>query len=171
MVGSNFSGVEVDPKTFWSVLGERAIGITIVTTQAADGPRGFLGLSATHVSAQPPTMLVSIDRQTSALNDILATGSFAINFLPASAAHIAGAFSARSGLAGSARFVADEWAPLVTGAPVLKSALGAFDCSVEQIIEHGSTSIILGKVMGARASGAEDPLIYFRGKVRSGIGM
>ena len=57
----------IDAKTFWRTLGERAIGATIVTAQGADGPAGFLGLSATHVCADPPSMLVSIDRKTSAL--------------------------------------------------------------------------------------------------------
>src|SRR5262245_56221659 len=50
----------IDAKTFWRTLGERAIGATIVTAQGADGPAGFLGLSATHVCADPPSMLVSI---------------------------------------------------------------------------------------------------------------
>jgi hypothetical protein len=36
----------IDAKTFWRTLGERAIGATIVTAQGADGPAGFLGLSA-----------------------------------------------------------------------------------------------------------------------------
>jgi len=61
----------IDAKTFWRTLGERAIGATIVTAQGADGPAGFLGLSATHVCADLPSMLVSIDRKTSALAAVL----------------------------------------------------------------------------------------------------
>jgi flavin reductase (DIM6/NTAB) family NADH-FMN oxidoreductase RutF len=61
----------IDAKTFWRTLGERAIGATIVTAHGADGPAGFLGLSATHVCADPPSMLVSIDRKTSALAAVL----------------------------------------------------------------------------------------------------
>src|SRR5260370_1654111 len=61
----------IDAKTFWRTLGERAIGATIVTAQGADGPAGLLGLSATHVCADPPSMLVSIDRKTSALAAVL----------------------------------------------------------------------------------------------------
>ncbi len=45
----------------------------------------FLGLSAAHVCADPPTMLVSIDDNTSALTAVLESRAFAINFLPAGA--------------------------------------------------------------------------------------
>ena len=46
------SSKTIDAKTFWRTLGERAIGATIVAAQGADGPAGFLGLSATHVLKQ-----------------------------------------------------------------------------------------------------------------------
>ena len=51
---------QIDTKLFWRTLGQRAIGSTIVTARSNEGPAGFLGLSATHVCAQPPLMLVSI---------------------------------------------------------------------------------------------------------------
>ena len=77
----------IDARTFWRTLGERAIGATIVTAQGADGPAGFLGLSATHVCADPPSMLVSIDRKTSALAAVLHGHHFAINYLGRDARH------------------------------------------------------------------------------------
>lgn len=45
---------EIDAKTFWKAIGCRAIGVAIVTAKGADGPAGFLALSATHLSASPP---------------------------------------------------------------------------------------------------------------------
>ena len=58
---------EIDAKTFWKAIGCRAIGVAIVTAKGADGPAGFLALSATHLSASPPMMMVSIGLTTSAL--------------------------------------------------------------------------------------------------------
>src|SRR6188508_3256125 len=71
----------IDAKMFWRALGERAVGATIVTAQGADGPAGFLGLSATHICADPPSMLVSIDNKTAALGAVLHARHFAINYL------------------------------------------------------------------------------------------
>ncbi|WP_246519968.1 flavin reductase family protein [Ancylobacter lacus] len=159
----------IDTKTFWRTLGERATGMTIVTAQGEEGPAGFLGLSATHVTADPPTLLVSIDAKTSALGPVLAKKHFAVNFLPAEAGHVADAFSGKAGLSGADRFLAGEWEPLATGAPTFKAALGVFDCVVDQVVERGSISIVIGTVVGARSAGAGEPLLFFRGKTLAGF--
>jgi flavin reductase (DIM6/NTAB) family NADH-FMN oxidoreductase RutF len=70
------AGPTIDQRTFWRAIGNRASGSTVVTAQSDDGPAGFLGLSAAHVSADPPLMLVSIDQRTSALQTILAARHF-----------------------------------------------------------------------------------------------
>ena len=150
-------------------LGQRPIGMTVVTADSDDGPTGFLGLSAAHVTASPPTMLVSVDHKTSALAGILSRRHFAVNFLPASATKVADAFGGKAGLAGPARFADGEWCKLTTGAPVFRAALGVFDCVVDDVLQRGDVSIIIGKVV-AVASGADaDPLIFFRGKSYSGM--
>ncbi len=160
----------IDPKTFWRTLGERATGMTIVTTDSDNGPAGFLGLSAAHVTADPPTMLVSVDQKTSALSGILSRRHFAVNFLPDHAENVADAFTGKSGLSGAARFTEGEWGTLTTGAPVYLKALGVFDCAVEDVVQRGSISIVIGKVVDAVASSSGDPLIFFRGKTRNGFG-
>ncbi|MCX5496494.1 flavin reductase family protein [Kaistia dalseonensis] len=160
----------VDGKTFWRTLGQRATGMTIVTADSDEGPTGFLGLSAAHVTADPATMLVSIDRKTSALAGVLSRRHFAINYLPAGAESIADAFSGKAGISGAERFAAGEWTTLASGAPVLKSALGVFDCAVEDIIERGNISIVIGRVLAAQASAEGEPLIFFRGKMWRGVG-
>ena len=71
---------EIDAKTFWKAIGCRAIGVAIVTAKGADGPAGFLALSATHLSASPPMMMVSIGLITSALGAVRQSNHFAINY-------------------------------------------------------------------------------------------
>lgn len=160
----------IDMKTFWSTLGQRATGMTIVTADSDEGPTGFLGLSASHVTADPATMLVSVDRKTSALAGIVSRRHFAINFLPADAGKVADAFGGKAGLSGAARFADGEWTTLATGAPVYKQALGVFDCAVSDIIERGSILIIIGTVAGATSRPDGEPLVYFRGKTYTGLG-
>jgi len=159
----------IDPKMFWRTLGERATGMTIVTADSNCGPAGFLGLSAAHVTADPPTILVSVDHKTSALAAILSRRHFAVNFMPAHAEKITAAFSGKSGLSGAERFAPGEWGTLTAGAPVYLQALGVFDCSVEEVIQRGSVSIVIGRGVDAAASSFGDLLIFFRGKTRSGF--
>ena len=164
------SGDEIDAKAFWTALGQRATGMTVVTADSDDGPTGFLGLSAAHVTANPPTMLVSVDRKTGALAGIMSRRHFAVNFLPANAAKVADAFGGKAGISGAARFAAGEWRVLSTGAPVFCDAFGVFDCTVDEILDRGDVSIIIGKVVAVAARADGDPLIFFRGKSHAGSG-
>jgi flavin reductase (DIM6/NTAB) family NADH-FMN oxidoreductase RutF len=158
------SGRELDAKAFWTTLGQRPVGMTVVTADSDDGPTGFIGLSAAHVTASPPTMLVSVDHRTSALNGVLSRRHFAINFLPAEANEVADAFGGKAGLSGAARFSPGQWRILSTGAPIYIDALGVFDCTVEEIVQRSSVSIIIGKVAALAWRDDGDPLTFFRGK-------
>jgi flavin reductase (DIM6/NTAB) family NADH-FMN oxidoreductase RutF len=153
----------IDAKLFWRALGQRAIGSTIVTARSADGPAGFLGLSASHVSADPPLMLVSIDKRTSALTTVLAAGHFAVNFLPRDADATADLFGGKGALKGAARFETGAWTALTTGAPVLKNAVGAMDCTLEETIERHGICIVIGRVVDVLIGNGGSPLIHFRG--------
>jgi flavin reductase (DIM6/NTAB) family NADH-FMN oxidoreductase RutF len=153
----------IDPKTFWRTLGQRAIGSTIVTARSSEGPAGFLGLSATHITADPPLMLVSIDKRTAALAAVLASRHFAVNFLPHDARVLAESFGGKGELKGAARFAAGAWTELTTGAPVLKNALGAMDCTLEETIERHGICIAMGRVVDVMIAEGGGPLVHFRG--------
>lgn len=154
----------VDAKRFWGTLSERAIGVTIVTASSEDGPAGFLALSAAHVSADPPIMLVSIDRRTSALAAVLENRHFAVNILGAEHKTLSDSFGGKSAEKHAARFASDEWTTLRTGAPVLRTGLGAFDCELEQIVERPGVVVAFGRVVDCFATGEKSPLVFFRGK-------
>jgi flavin reductase (DIM6/NTAB) family NADH-FMN oxidoreductase RutF len=64
---------------------------------------------------------------------------------------------------GEERFGFGIWAPLVTGAPVLKSALAGLDCRVTEIIQMATHSVLFGAVVGVSSRAAAAPLIYAHG--------
>jgi flavin reductase (DIM6/NTAB) family NADH-FMN oxidoreductase RutF len=153
----------MDAKQFWQAISQRAIGSTVVTAHGSGGPAGLLGLSATHVCADPPTMLVSVDKRTSALNTILEARHFAINYLPDDAAALSEAFAGKTSAKGPDRFGSRRWNKLVTGAPILQGAVGAIDCELLETIERYGVVIILGRVVAACNMIEAVPLIHFRG--------
>lgn len=157
------TGKTIDAKTFWRAIGQRPIGSTVVTATGREGPAGFLGLSATHVSADPPLVLVSVDQRTSALAAIIASRHFAINYLPKDASPIADMFGGKSERKGADRFEPGRWGKLTTGAPILNDAIGAIDCTLEDTIERGGTTIVIGRVVDVMEGGGKEPLIHFRG--------
>ena len=153
----------IDPRAFWSAIGNRATGSTVVTARSDEGPAGFLGLSATHVCADPPLMLVSIDKRTSALRTILAARHFALNFLPREAAEIADMFGGKGPQKGIERFATGRWGTLRTGAPILLDAVGAIDCGLVETIERHGVVMAIGQVVAFNDGAGAAPLIHFRG--------
>ena len=153
---------EIDAKTFWKAQGCRAIGVAIVTAKGADGPAGFLALSATHLSASPPMMMVSIGLTTSALAAVRHGNHFAINYVPKGAEAMVKEFGGGGALNGADRFLPGAWTELKSGAPTLVDSVGVIDCRLDELIERHGTVIALGRVVAYSAS-AREPLISFRG--------
>jgi len=153
----------IDVRTFWQAVGLRAVGTAIVTAEAGEGPRGFLALSATHLCADPPLMMVSVDKKTSAFQTMLDAGHFAINYLAAGQADLAGPFGGKGDLKGADRFTLGSWTRLATGAPVLEGAAGVIDCRIEEAIERFGTAIVIGRVVDFTGAPDAVPLVSHKG--------
>jgi len=154
----------IDIRTFWQAVGLRAVGTAIVTAEGRDGPRGFLALSATHLCADPPIMMISVDKNTSAVSAILEGKHFAINYLATDQLDLAGPFGGKGDLKGADRFTLGSWTTLATGAPTLDGASGVIDCEVEEIIERHGTLIVLGRVKNFAATDGKVPMVSYQGK-------
>ncbi len=153
---------EIDAKTFWKAIGCRAIGVAIVTAQGTEGPAGFLALSATHLSASPPMMMVSIGLTTSALGAVKQGNHFAINYVPKGSDSLVKEFGGGGTLKGADRFLPGAWTTLKSGAPALVDSVGVIDCELDELIERHGAVIALGKVVAYTAS-TREPMISFRG--------
>lgn len=153
----------IDAKAFWTTLAERAIGVSIVTAYGPVGPAGFLALSAAHITGDPPSMLVSIDDRTSALEAILHGRHFAVNYLESEQEFLVAIFAGQTDLKGADRFDSVDWDTLATGAPTLRKAIAVLDCNLRQNWRYESTTVALGRVMDLRR-GTGRALVSFRGK-------
>lgn len=154
----------LDPKLFWRALGVRAIGAAVVTAEGSQGPAGFLALSATHLTQDPPSLMVSVGKSTSALAAILEARHFAVNYLGEQQAALAEIFGGKSELKGAARFQDGLWTRLASGAPVLKDAVGTLDCVLTDSLERHETLIVIGHILATSANAGVAPLVYFQGK-------
>lgn len=154
----------IDPKTFWRALGVRAVGGAVVAASGARGPAGFLALSVTHLAQNPPTLLVTIGKSTSALATVLEAKHFAVNYLAAVQADVADIFGGKTGLKGADRFQPGRWTSGRTGAPLLANGVGWLDCRLVDTLERFDTVIAIGLIVASLANPGVDPLVYFQGK-------
>ncbi|MFT3688351.1 flavin reductase family protein [Paenirhodobacter sp.] len=151
---------------FWTALGARAISATIVTTSGEGGPQGFVALSATHFSATPPLVTVSVSATTSALAGIRASGVFAVNFLSREGRAVYDRFAAKDAPKGAARFEGLDYGALATGAPVFAATTGALDCRFEEAIERDGATLIFGRIVDFIRHEQAEPLIHFAGRLQ-----
>ncbi|MFB9949216.1 flavin reductase family protein [Rhizobium puerariae] len=157
------AGREIGPGDFWKAIGVRAVGASVVTARDAEGPAGFLGLSATHLSASPPMLMVSIGNTTSALGAIRNAGHFALNYLARADRDLIDLFGGKTDRKGADRFDAGRWSTLASGAPVLKTALGVLDCRLEELIERHGSVIAIGRLIDFKAPAEGLPAVIYKG--------
>ena len=142
-----------------------ATGVNIVTT---DGPAGRFGLTVSafsSVSAEPPMVLVCINRRSPACTAIGANRKFSINVLSEAQRPMADRFAGRPTVGKAYEFHKSFWRSSPTGSPILNESVASFDCSLETAVDAGTHAIFIGTVQSVESTG-KSPLIYSNGAYR-----
>ena len=150
--------------TLRSVMARFPTGVTVVTTRDAQGaPLGLTVNSFTSVSLEPPLVLVCIGRSTGSHDRLIASGGFAVSVLSEAQADIARRFARQPS---DGRFDGVAWWQAPSGNPVIEGATAWLDCAIEQVMEAGDHTIVLGR---AQSCGSSDTpaLLVHRGALKS----
>lgn len=139
-------------------------GVSIITAGRGRDITGMTVTSVTSLSIEPPTLLVSINRDASSFPLIKRHGAFGVNILNADQLEIAERFAGKGGLKGADRFAGGQWVTAVSGVPLLVGALSVFDCEVEEVLERHSHGIVIGRVRDVRNSTRNAALAYWHGQ-------
>jgi flavin reductase (DIM6/NTAB) family NADH-FMN oxidoreductase RutF len=151
----------MDRRTFFDIMGTAPATVTVVTTLGSEGePRGLTVGAVTSVSAEPPSLLISLDHRSRSLADLLRCGGFAVNYLRGDRADVSRRFSSPV----TDRFADVEWRPGSTGMPILHvDSLSWLECRIEQVVESGDHVVLIAAVEdGAIPPPQSRPLMYFR---------
>jgi flavin reductase (DIM6/NTAB) family NADH-FMN oxidoreductase RutF len=144
---------------FKRVMRRHPSGITVVTTVRAGEPRGITLSAFTSVSAEPPTVLICVNRDARSYLYISDSKIFCVNLLSSEQRDLAQRFA--SGIKDQ-QFEGILSHGDVTGAPVIDGSIGHFDCQVTEEHHAGSHSVFLGRVVSCEAR-AGNPLAYYDG--------
>jgi len=139
-----------------------ASGVAIITAKASDGPIGMAATSITSLSMDPPSLLICVNQRAS-LHACLSVGvRFGITLLSAGQQEIAAAFG--SSAARAVRFTSGGWSVDADGVGSLAGSQANLACAVEQLIQYGTHTVVIGRVDGVTAAGEGAPLIYCDGR-------
>lgn len=180
-----FSRAENRSELFTNALRRVPTPVTIVTTYIDLRPWGQTVSAFASVSAEPPTVLVCVNRRTATCASLESSGTFGVSFLADTQRHVAEAGAApgtpkfleqftpeeRSGYSpeyglsvgsiesGPARQYYDSRAPATS--PVVHGSYCHLDCSIVRIVDVGTHAVVIGAVDEIIEGNAEQlPLLY-----------
>ena len=147
------------PAEFKRAMRHVPTGVTVVTSFKDGEPRGITVSAFASVSADPPIVLICINRAARSYLFISASGAFCVNVLAGNQRELAERFA---GKIRDRQFDEMHYRVGETGAPVLEGTIAHFECTVTEEHHAGSHSIFLGRVV-ACAGRPGTPLGYFNG--------
>jgi flavin reductase (DIM6/NTAB) family NADH-FMN oxidoreductase RutF len=156
---------EVSSSAFRSAMRHLAGGVSVITVgRGKDIITGMTVTSVSSLSVDPPTLIVSINRESSSWPLLKRDGFFGVNILTADQLDVAERFTGKGGLKGADRFAGAQWNTRVSGVPLLVGALSAIDCEAEDIIERHSHALVVGRVLDMQTSTRTAALAYWQGQ-------
>ncbi len=141
-------------------FGRYGTGVTVVTTQTAQGPLGMTANSFSSVSLDPPLVLWSPAIASKRHNAFTTAQAFCIHVLAADQQPIADHFASQGH-----DFDTLDWQIGPNGAPTLSGCVATFHCETYAIYTAGDHSLILGHVkQAAERQGAAEGLMFHQGR-------
>ena len=163
---------EPAPKTSGSARfkqGMRALtgGVTVVGAYGADGaPLAMTATAVTSLTADPPSLLVCVNRSASMAVALVRVARFSVNVLSADQIDIAKAFGGQLDVRGAGRFIHGSWRRVgETEVPLLLGSRVSFECEVSHVHEWATHHIVIGSVLDVHFSRTvSQSLAYSDGK-------
>lgn len=150
-MGAPLRSDPVDAAAFRAAMARFPGAVTIITALSEDGPRGITATAVCSVSADPPSVLVCVNRATGTCAAIEAGGRFNVNLLAEADSPLALRFAGAGGITGGDKFAAGTWTPDARGLPLLEEAVVALSCDVTARVDSGSHAVFIGQIMGIRS--------------------
>lgn len=142
---------------FRAAMRRFATGVAIVTTSLDGRIHGFTVNAFASVSAEPPTVLICVNRVATAHPLIASSQRFCVNILALDQRRLAERFA---GGEPRSRFEGVAYAIGPSGSPVLAGTVAHVDCTVTEELSASTHTIFLGEVLDAGWRDAA-PLGYF----------
>lgn len=151
-------GWDMDLRDLRNCFGQFATGVTVVTWHDDQGNKnGITVNSFTSVSLDPALVLVSIDKNTKAIQ-ALQNRSFVVNILSESQEQHAWQFAGRP-----QEDFEVEWAKDSAIGPIIKNTVATIQCSPWATYEAGDHLLFVGEVKDYSYKAAK-ALLFLRGK-------
>jgi flavin reductase (DIM6/NTAB) family NADH-FMN oxidoreductase RutF len=130
---------------------------------ASEGIRyGMSATAVTSLSADPPSIIVCINKTATTHRILSRGGRFCVNVLRSGHSGLSRAFSGK--FRGEERFLQGSWRETEDGLPFLDDAQVNLFCEVDRITDYATHAIFIARVYRVVVQENVDPLLYQDGK-------
>ena len=144
-----------DDELFRDAMAALCSGVAVVTARRDDGePCGLVATSVSSFSAQPPSVLVSVDHSSRCHRALVDGDTFGVHVLAAEQEQLAHVFASRA----DDKFADVGWS-WDDGVARIDGALAYLRCRRSALFELYDHSLVVGDVTGGDRR-AGDPLVY-----------
>lgn len=151
------------PDRFLDAMRLLAGAVTVVTAGEGDGAAGLTATAVCSFSADPPRMLVCLNRAGATFRALIESGRFCVNILGADQQELAMAFAGRTGMSGAEKFAGQEWQALPGEAPHHRAAQVSVNCHLHMMTVLGSHAVVIGDVAETCFGPRRPSLLYREG--------
>lgn len=144
----------------------RAVPGAVAIVAAADGDdkTGMAATAWNSLCADPPMVLVCVNKSASVHDLIHRSRAFSLNVMATNDEETVAIFSARRGLHGRDRFLEGRWSAGPAGQPLLDGAKAAFECDLVADHIYGTHSVFIGLVRASLKDDDKEALLYLDGR-------
>ncbi|WP_425408435.1 flavin reductase family protein [Hyphococcus sp.] len=145
-------------------FGRFATGIAVAACRTAEGNINAITINSfASVSLEPALLLWCLENRASTYSAFMAADAYSVNVLRADQQDVSDYYAGfLKDPIGEEKF--QSW---VTGAPVMKDRLAAFDCKIFNRHDAGDHVILVGEVVRFE-SGEGEPLVYYASQYYQG---
>ncbi|HMT47156.1 MAG TPA: flavin reductase family protein [Novosphingobium sp.] len=146
------------PGKFKAAMRRLASAVAIVAAKGDAGPVGMAATSVTSLTADPPAVLICVNRSTLLHGLLVPTAPLSVNLLSRHQQDVSAAFG--GGVPQEERFRIGDWQDGPGGVPLLAGAQANLSCVIDAMLAYGTHSIVIARVLSAEVSEDVAPLIY-----------
>lgn len=158
VVHDDLSG-EPDPQVMKSFNRKFVTGVTVVTTQDGDTPRGLAVNAYASVSLEPPLVMVCIQKTSSTYPALFAATHLGINILGTRQRDTVATFASKA----QDKFAELDWHAGPDGSPLIDGSPAALEAEIRERFQAKTHTVFICRVRHAEVTDAS-PLIYKAGR-------
>lgn len=156
----------IEVADFRKAMRHLTAAVNIITAHKDGIDFGITATAVCSVTADPPSILVCVNKSTSTHDAIAHSGVYAVSLLSSDDVAVSNAFGDTTR---TDRFELGKWRRNEQSVLELETAVVNFDCRVTAQVPAGSHSIFVGQIENVTVNAEKDTLIFGGGKYCSAL--